>query len=70
MITSGATSAARLSVTDLPPGLSADSTSGEISGTPTAVGIFLVTLTVTEGNLSNTETLELTSLLVPIQRCQ
>ncbi len=48
VITSGGSSAARLSATGLPPGLSIDSVTGEISGTVTTDGSFSVTLTATE----------------------
>ena len=46
---SGATSAARLSAADLPPGLTIDPVTGLISGTPTTDGSSSVTLTVIEG---------------------
>ena len=51
---------ARLSATGLPPGLSADPATGVISGTPTRDGSFGVTLTVRDGALRTTSTLELT----------
>ena len=51
---------ARLSATGLPPGLSADPATGVISGTPTRDGSFGVTLTVRDGALTTTSTLELT----------
>ena len=67
--TVGGTSAARLSATGLPPGLTVDPVTGEISGTSTSDGTFLVTLTVTEAGLTNTATLELiftSDLAVPV----
>jgi hypothetical protein len=60
VITSGGSSATRLSATGLPPGLSADPVTGEISGTATTDGSFLVTLSVTEAGITNTATLQLT----------
>ncbi len=60
VITSGGTAAARLSASGLPPGLSFDPVTGQISGTPTSEGSFKVSLTVTDGNLTTTATLELT----------
>lgn len=60
VITSGATSKARLTATNLPPGLSVDPVSGVISGTPTTDGSYGVTLTVTDGQFLFVETLELT----------
>jgi hypothetical protein len=69
VITSGGTSATRLSVVDLPMGLSADSMTGEISGTATADGSFAVTLSVTDAGITNTATLQLTftsDLAVPV----
>ena len=69
VITSGGSSAARLSATGLPPGLSIDSVTGEISGTATTDGSFLVTLSATEAGITNTATLQLTftsDLAVPV----
>ena len=60
VLTSGATSAARVTAKGLPPGLSVDPVSGIISGAPTADGSFRVTLTVTEGGLVSTGILTLT----------
>jgi Putative Ig domain len=58
--TAGGTPATRLSATGLPPGLTADPMTGEISGTATTDGSFLVTLSVTDAGLTNTATLQLT----------
>ncbi len=69
VVTSGGTAAARLSATGLPAGLSIDSVTGEISGTATTYGSFLVTLSATEAGITNTATLELTftsDLAVPV----
>lgn len=69
VITTGATSAARLTATGLPSGLSVDPVSGVISGTPASDGSFGVTLTVTDGKLATAGTLELTftsDLAVPV----
>jgi N-acetylneuraminic acid mutarotase len=60
VFTTGGNTTARLSATGLPPGLSADSVTGVISGTPTTDGSFGVTLTVTEGAVTFTSTLQLT----------
>jgi hypothetical protein len=60
VITTGGTPAARVSASGLPPGLSIDAVTGLISGTPTSDGSFAVTLTVTDGNLTTTSTLQLT----------
>src|SRR4030095_13812134 len=69
VITSGGSSATRVSAVGLPPGLSADAVTGEISGTATTDGSFLVTLSVTDAGITNTATLELTftsDLAVPV----
>src|ERR1700730_6108772 len=60
VFTTGGSATARLSATGLPPGLSVDPVTGIISGTPTADGSFGVTLTVTDGDVTTTSTLELT----------
>src|SRR6266478_4197613 len=60
VFTIGGSSTARLSATGLPPGLSADPVTGIISGIPTADGSFGVTLTVTDGAVTTTSTLQLT----------
>ena len=60
VITTGGSPSARLSASGLPPGLAADPVAGLISGTPTSDGSFAVTLTVTDGNLTTTSTLQLT----------
>lgn len=49
VVTSGATAAARISATGLPPGLTLDPVNGLISGTTNAVGSFPVNLTLMEG---------------------
>jgi hypothetical protein len=67
--TTGGTAAARVTATGLPPGLSMDSVTGEISGTATTDGSFLVTLSATEAGLTNTTTLQLTftsDLAIPV----
>jgi hypothetical protein len=51
--------AARLSATGLPAGLSADPVTGIISGSAATHGSSLVTLTVTDGSLTTTATLQL-----------
>jgi hypothetical protein len=69
VVTSGGSSATRLSATGLPPGLSADAVTGEISGTATTDGSFLVNLSVTDAGTTNTATLQLTltsDLAVPV----
>ncbi|HMJ04986.1 MAG TPA: putative Ig domain-containing protein [Chthoniobacterales bacterium] len=55
-----ATSAARLSATNLPPGFTLHPVTGLISGTPTADGSSTVNLTLTDGAASATGTLQLT----------
>ena len=60
VLTTGATSAARLTATGLASGLSVDPVTGLIAGTPTADGSFGVTLTVTDGQFSIDGTLQLT----------
>jgi hypothetical protein len=60
VFTTGGSTTARLSATGLPPGLSADSVTGVISGTPTIDGSFGVTLTVTDGPVTFISTLQLT----------
>ncbi len=57
--TINASSAARLSASGLPPGLSADPVTGVISGTVTAEGSSAVTLTVTDGGFTATASLQL-----------
>jgi hypothetical protein len=58
--TSGGTSAARVSASGLPAGLSINPASGLISGTPAAEGSFAVTLTVTDGAFTTSSILQLT----------
>jgi hypothetical protein len=60
VLTTGATSSARLSTTPLPTGLSADPVTGLISGTPTSDGNFSITLTVTDGLAATSAALQLT----------
>ena len=60
VITSGASAAARLSATGLPPDLRVDPVTGLISGTPTADGSTAVDLIVTDGTQVATDTLQLT----------
>ena len=60
VLTNGGSSEARLSADSLPKGLNVDPVSGQISGMPESDGSFLVYLTVTDGDLSNTDTLQLT----------
>jgi hypothetical protein len=60
VVTQGATAKARLSATGLPTGLSVDPVTGLISGITNAIGSFLVTLTLTDGSLTTTATLQLT----------
>jgi len=68
-LTSGGSPATRLAATDLPAGLSVDPVTGEISGTATVDGSYLVTLSATDAGITNTATLQLTfksSLAVPV----
>jgi len=58
--TTGGSLLTRLTATGLPNGLTVDPVTGIISGTVTADGSYLVTLTATDSGLSNTATLELT----------
>ena len=60
VLTIGGSSEARLSADSLPKGLNFDPVSGQISGTPESDDSLLVYLTVTDGDLSNTDTLQLT----------
>jgi hypothetical protein len=60
VFTTGGSVNARLTATHLPLGLSADRETGLISGTPRANGSFPVTLTVTDGPVTATSTLQLT----------
>jgi sugar lactone lactonase YvrE len=60
VFTTNGSSAARLSASGLPPGLSADPVTGIISGSAAAKGSSIVTLTVTDGNFAATATLQLT----------
>jgi hypothetical protein len=63
VFTTGGSTNARLIETHLPPGLSVDPMTGRISGTPTANTAnhsYRVTLTVTDGSVTTTSTLQLT----------
>jgi hypothetical protein len=60
VFTKGGSANARLTATHLPPGLSYDPLTGLISGRPTVNGSFGVTLTVTDGSVTTTSTLQLT----------
>ncbi len=60
VLTNGGSSEARVSADSLPKGLNFDPVSGQISGTPESDDSLLVYLTVTDGDLSNTDTLQLT----------
>jgi hypothetical protein len=64
--TTGASPAATLSATGLPPGLSIDPANGLISGAPTSEGNFLATLTAIDGNFRTTSTLQLTVISDPV----
>jgi hypothetical protein len=59
VVTKGASSAARITATGLPAGLSLDSITGRITGISAATGSFLVTLTLTDGNVQVTGSLQL-----------
>jgi hypothetical protein len=60
VVTEGGTSAARISATGLPAGLTLDPVTGKITGTTNAVGSFSVSLTVTDGAASSSGFLQLT----------
>src|SRR5438067_5545270 len=60
VVSQGATANAGLSATGLPPGLAVNAVAGVISGITNSTGSFLITLTLTDGNLSTTATLQLT----------
>ncbi|HMJ05568.1 MAG TPA: Ig domain-containing protein, partial [Chthoniobacterales bacterium] len=60
VFTRGATSAVRLTATNLPPGLTADAVTGLISGVPTSDGSYAVGLTARDGDAVATGTLQLT----------
>ncbi len=69
VFTSGATSAARVTATGLPPGLTIDSMTGVISGIATTDGSYGVNLLVTGGSTTTTGTLQMTftsDLAVPV----
>jgi uncharacterized delta-60 repeat protein len=59
VFTTGGSSATRVSATGLPPGLVIDAVTGLISGKPTAEGSSAVSLTVTDGNQTTTNVLQL-----------
>lgn len=60
VIVAGGTSAARFAATGLPRGLTINAATGLISGIPLSEGSSAVTLTVTEGALTTSATLQLT----------
>jgi putative Ig domain-containing protein len=63
---SGGTSPYHWSTSALPPGLTLESSSGEISGTPTQAGAFNVLVTVTDSDgISSLKTLELSIAAAP-----
>ncbi|WP_162523901.1 MULTISPECIES: choice-of-anchor D domain-containing protein [unclassified Flavobacterium] len=51
--------------TSLPSGLSINTTTGQISGTPTGAGVFNVTISATNAYGTDTETLEITFVVGP-----
>lgn len=65
VFTAGGTPTQRLSATGLPPGLTANSITGVISGAPTAAGSFNSLLTVTDGAVSTTASLEIVCVSDP-----
>ena len=67
VLTTGASPAAQLSVTDCPCGLTADPLSGLISGTPVADGSTKVSLTVTDVNATATGAVQLTFTSDPVR---
>ena len=60
VVTKGATSAARITATGLPAGLTLDPVSGKISGITNSVGSFTVNLSVKDGSFSVAGFLQLT----------
>ncbi len=60
VVTRGATSAARISATGLPAGLTLDPITGEISGSTNAVGSFSVNLSLVDGGVNAAGFLQLT----------
>ena len=58
--TTGGSPSTRVDASGLPSGLSIDSVTGLISGTPDAAGSSAITLTVTDGNLTTSSILQLT----------
>ena len=60
VITIGGSPAARLNTDNLPAGLNADAVTGVISGTPTTAGSFAVFLSVSDGNFTTSEILQVT----------
>jgi hypothetical protein len=60
VITQGGSPVTTLATSGLPAGLTADAMTGEISGTVTTDGSYLVTLMATDAGITNSATLELT----------
>jgi hypothetical protein len=61
----GGLASIRFGATDLPPGISMNGLTGEISGTPSAAGTFYVTITATDQTDSNKAIVVLPLLVLP-----